>query len=94
MSKTTVFEKKTHSPNLDTIEMIEKTIEKNHDFKNITDLYHALPRGVQYGTFKTVLEYLERSNKIAYDKNDSIFWIFSPNKRVSSTLEKISVRLK
>ena len=94
MSKTTVFEKKTHSPNLDTIEMIEKTIEKNHDFKNITDLYHALPRGVQYGTFKTVLEYLERSNKIAYDKNDSIFWIFSPNKRGSSTLEKTSVRLK
>lgn len=94
MSKTTVFEKKIHSPNLDTIEMIEKTIEKNHDFKNITELYHALPRGVQYGTFKTVLEYLERSNKIAYDKNDSIFWIFSSNKHGSSALEKTSVRLK
>lgn len=94
MSKTTVFEKKTHSPNLDTIEMIEKIIEKNHDFKNITELYRALPRGVQYGTFKTVLEYLERSNKIAYDKNGSIFWIFSSNKRGSYALEKTSVRLK
>lgn len=94
MNKTTVFERKTHSPNLDTIEMIEETIEKNHDFKNITELYHTLPRGVQYATFKKVLDYLERSNKISYDKNGAVFWIFSKSKPGASSLEKHSVRLK
>ncbi len=94
MNESVILEKKTHSPNLDTIEMIEKTIEKNHDFKNITELYHALPRGVQYGTFKTVLDYLERSNKISYDKNGAVFWIFSRSKPGASLLEKGSVRLK
>ena len=94
MNESIVLEKKTHSPNLDTIEMIEQTIEKNHDFKNITELYNALPRGVQYPTFKRVLQYLEQSNKIAYDRKGSVFWIFERNPDVSSSLEKNSVRLK
>ncbi len=80
MSKTAALKKKSHSPNLDTIQMIEQTIEKNHGFRTVTELYGALPRGVQHATFKKVLTYLEESNKISYDKNGAVFWIFAKNK--------------
>ncbi len=93
MNENTILQKK-HSPNLDTIEMIEQTIEQNHDFRTVTELYNALPRGVQHATFKKVLDYLEGSNKIAYDKNGAVFWIFARNKQGLMHLEKNSIPLK
>ena len=95
MGKSTILaKKKIHSPNLDTIQMIEQTIESHHDFRTVTELYDALPRGVQHATFKKVLTYLEESNKIAYDKNGAIFWIFAKNKSGLVDLEKNSIPLK
>ena len=93
MNKSAILQK-THSPNLDTVEMIEQTIEQNHDFRTVTELYNALPRGVQHATFKRVLDYLEESNKIAYDKNGAVFWIFARNKQGLMHLEKNSIPLK
>ena len=93
MIKNAILQKK-HSPNLDTIEMIEQIIEQNHDFRTVTELYNALPRGVQHATFKRVLDYLEKSNKIAYDKNGAVFWIFARNKQGLMHLEKNSIPLK
>ena len=93
MSKNTSI-KKIHSPNLDTIQMIEQTIEEKHGFRTVTELYNALPRGVQHATFKKVLAYLEESNKIAYDKNGAVFWIFARNKPGLVDLEKNSSQLK
>ena len=93
MSKSTIA-KKTHSPNLDTIQMIEQTIEEKHDFRTITELYNTLPRGVQHATFKKVLTYLEESNKIAYDKNGAVFWIFVRDRPGLVGLEKNSIKLK
>lgn len=93
MNENAILQKK-HSPNLDTIEMIEQTIEQNHDFRTVTELYNALPRGVQHATFKRVLDYLEGSNKIAYDKNGAVFWIFARNKQGLMHLEKNSIPLK
>ena len=86
--------RKGHSPNLDTILMIEQTIESHHDFGTVTDLYNALPRGVQHATFKKALVYLEESNKIAYDKNGAVFWIFAKNEPGLVGLEKNSIPLK
>ncbi|MCE2506676.1 MAG: hypothetical protein J4F36_09490 [Nitrosopumilaceae archaeon] len=93
-SAAVAIKKRTHSPNLDTIQMIEQTIESNHDFRTATELYNALPRGVQHATFKKVLVYLEESNKIAYDKNGAVFWIFARNKPGLVDLQKNSVPLK
>ena len=94
MSGTAIFEKRTHSPNLETIQMIEETIEKNHDFRTVTDLYNAVPRGVQHATFKKVLVYLEDSNKIAYDKNGAVFWIFTRTTPELDVLEQNSTLLR
>ena len=76
------------------IQMIEQMIESNHSFRNVTDLYNAMPRVVQHTTFKKVLTYLEKSNKIAYDKNGAVFWISAKNKSGLVDLEKNSIPLK
>lgn len=94
MSTETIIQKRTHSPNLETIEMIERVISEKHDFRTRTALYDALPRGVQHATFKKVLGYLERSHKIAFDKNGAVFWIFADNKPGLIKLEQNSTRLK
>ena len=94
MSVETTVQKKTHSPNLDTIEMVEELISEKHDFHTTTDLYDALPRGMQHATFKKVLDYLEKSNKIAFDKDGAVFWIFANNKPGLIELEKNSTLLK
>lgn len=86
--------RKIHSPNLDSIEMIENIIEENHDFRTVTTLYNSLPRKMQHATFKRVLKYLEKSNKIAYDKNGAVFWIFERNEKDSDILEQQSTSLR
>jgi hypothetical protein len=75
-------------PRLDTLEMIEDTIRKERYFESRTRLWKALPRGVQYGTLGVALDYLERSNKIAQNKDDSIAWIFMEGERARKSLEE------
>lgn len=84
---------KGHSPNLETILMVEEVLSKNHEFPSKNKLRLALPKQLQYKTFNKILQYLEKSNKIAYDKDGSIFWIFAHGPKFER-LEKESVKLK
>jgi len=68
----------TRSPTLDTVLMIEKTIEKYSGEFNRTKLWNALPRKVMWQTFLTVLDYLENINKIGFDRNGTIGYIWNP----------------
>ncbi len=68
----------TRSPTLDTVLMIERTIENQSGEFNRTQLWKALPRKVMWQTFLTVLDYLENINKIAFDRNGTIGYIWSP----------------
>lgn len=75
-------------PRLDTLEMIEHTIRKEQYFESKTRLWKSLPRGVQYGTLGVALAYLERSNKIAQNRDGSIVWIFIESKKARKSLEE------
>ena len=66
-------------PRLDTVLMVEKEIYDSRGGRTITRIWRGLPRKVLWTTFTTILDYLEYSNKIAYDKGGKIGWIFSPN---------------
>jgi len=59
--------------------MIENTIEEYSGEFTKFQLWRKLPRAVMYQTYLTVLDYLEYSNKIAFDKEGKIGWIFSPH---------------
>ena len=66
------------SPTLDTVLMIEQTIEKYSGTYNKTQLWKQLPKKVMWQTYMTSLKYLESINKIAFDKNDHIAYIWNP----------------
>ncbi len=70
------------NPTLDTIRMVEQTLSKMSEYSSKNKLWRTLPRQVQYPTFKAILDYLEESNKIMYDKDGTIIWIFVDNPKL------------
>jgi len=62
-----------HEPKLDTILMVEKAIIDADEYPTRTELWRSLPRKMQYQTFKRILDYLEASGKIAFDKRKIIY---------------------
>ncbi len=68
-----------HQPRLDTIIMVEEGIKENSGELGKFQIWRKLPKSVMYQTFLRILDYLEYSNKIAYDKDGKVGWIFSPN---------------
>lgn len=66
------------SPTLDTVLMIERTIEEYSGEFNRTELWKKLPRKVMWQTYLFVLDYLQSINKIALDRNSTIAYIWSP----------------
>ncbi len=76
-----------HSPNLETVIMVEKAAKKHSGECGKYQLWKALPRSVMYQTFQTILDYLQESNKIVLDKEDKVVWIWDPE-GVSKLLRK------
>lgn len=79
MSKTALKTNNASNPTLETIKMVEQSLLKARNYSSKNSLWRSLPRQVQYPTFKAVLDYLEESNKIMYDKDGAIIWIFADN---------------
>lgn len=85
----------THSPKLDTMLMVEKQIAeqvKKAGYPTRTELWRSLPKGMEYQTFKQILEYLEASSKIVY-KDDRIVWVAADNPKLKRLFER-SVKLR
>jgi hypothetical protein len=65
-------------PKLDTVLMIEETIEKAKSDKTAREIWQSLPRKVMWQTFMTTLDYLEHSGKILVANDKSIVWVWDP----------------
>lgn len=83
--------KKERYPNLSTVLMVEDTLQKmDESVVTIAELKRKLPREVNHNTLKIILEYLEKSNKIAVTLR-GITWIRNANpdlrKAISTGLE-------
>jgi hypothetical protein len=65
------------SPTLDTVLMIEKTIEEYSGEFNKTQIWKNLPRKVMWQTYLIVIDYLQSINKIAIDGNGIIGYIWN-----------------
>ncbi len=76
-----------HYPRLDSILMVEKTIQRCKYYPTRMQLWKKLPKQMQYQTFKLILEYLERSNKIIFS-DGKIIWIFANNKKLNKLIEE------
>jgi hypothetical protein len=66
------------SPTLDTVLMIEKTIKKYSGEYNRTQIWKKLPKKVMWQTYLITLDYLESINKVAFDRNGIVGYIWSP----------------
>lgn len=66
------------SPTLQTVLMVEKFIEQTSGEYKKTELFKNLPKKVMWQTFQVIMEYLESINKIAYDKEGYVVYIWSP----------------
>ena len=67
------------SPTLDTVLMVEKTIDRHSGEFNRTELWKKLPKKVMWQTYLIILDYLQDINKIAIDKKGKIAYIWNPS---------------
>jgi len=75
-----------HSPTLNTVIMVEEVL-RNIDESVITiaELKRRLPKKVNHNKLKTILRYLEESNKIVVSI-DGITWIFNSNPNIRKAI--------
>ncbi|PIN93979.1 hypothetical protein COU61_00665 [Candidatus Pacearchaeota archaeon CG10_big_fil_rev_8_21_14_0_10_35_13] len=66
--------------------MVEKNIQDSEDYPTRMELWKSLPKQMQYQTFKLILDYLERSNKIMFQEN-KIIWIFPNNEKLNQLIQ-------
>ena len=67
-----------HSPTLESVIMVEKTIQKFSQECGRYQLWKRLPKKMMYQTFQVILKYLEDSGKIFIDKDGCILWTYDP----------------
>ena len=75
------------SPTLQTVFMVEKFIDENSGEYTKTQLFKNLPKKVMWQTFQVIMEYLENINKIVYDKEGYVVYIWNP--KLAEKLRKI-----
>ena len=76
MVETTIL----HSPTLESVFMVEETIQKYSQECGKYQLWKKLPKKMMYQTFQVILDYLEQSGKIIIDKEGCIIWTFNPSR--------------
>jgi len=77
-----------HWPTLNTVIMVENTLKKmNNSIITIAKLKRKLPRQVNHLTLMVILEYLEKSNKIAATLK-GITWIYNENQSLKKAISR------
>ena len=67
-----------HSPQLDTVLMVEEFIREHSGEYRKTTIWKNLPRKMMYQTFMVVFDHLLENNKIAVDSVGNVGWIWNP----------------
>jgi hypothetical protein len=77
-----------HWPTLNTVIMVEDTLRKmNESVISVAELKRKLPRQVNHNTLILILEYLERSGKIAASLK-GITWVYTDSKVLRELIKK------
>ena len=81
-----------HSPTLESVKMVEKTIKKYSQELGKYQLWKKLPKKMMYQTFQVILEYLEESGKIIIDQDGIVIWTYDPEGIKKITSQGIKIR--
>ncbi|MBI2003897.1 hypothetical protein HYS72_00330 [Candidatus Pacearchaeota archaeon] len=80
--------KPVHWPTLNTVIMVEDTLKNmNESVISVAELKRKLPRQVNHLTLMVILEYLERSGKIAAGLR-GISWVYTDSKVIRELIKK------
>ena len=60
------------------VKMVKKFIDNNSGEYNRTEIWKNLPKKLMWQTFLVILDYLESINKIAFDRDSKIAYIWNP----------------
>ncbi len=83
-----MLEKRKTMPTLNTVIMVENTIKNSPcSVIKISEIKRALPKQINHNTLKVILEYLEKSNKIAFTSK-GITWIHNDNPHLRVVINK------
>jgi len=82
-----------HYPRLDTVLMVEKFIRENSGAHKKKSLWKNLPKKMMYQTYCLVFDYLEKSGKIARDREGHVAWIWNPE-LVQKYLNRPNLRVR
>ena len=69
------------SPTLNTVLMVEETLNKAGEVLTIGKLKRMLPKQVMHQTLMAVIDYLEYSGKIVVN-DDKVLWAFKPQSKL------------
>ena len=67
-----------HSPTLDSVILVERTIQKYSQECGRYQIWKRLPKKMMYQTFQVILAYLQESGKILVDDDGIIIWTHDP----------------
>ena len=81
-----------HSPTLDSVLMVEKTIQQHSQECGKYQLWKKLPKKMMYQTFQVILNYLEQSGKMMIDKDGCVIWTYNPKRIKKLMSEDLVVR--
>jgi len=80
-----------HSPTLDTVLMVEHTLQDAKEVIKIAELKRRLPRKVMHQTLMRILDYLQASGKMLITTK-GVVWTYTP-KNMMQLLKKGGVEI-
>lgn len=90
MTKTIQIEQKEsikHSPNLNTVLMVEDVLREAKQVISIAELKRRLPKKVMHQTLMQILDYLQLSGKIVIGTK-GILWIYADRKELEAMIKR------
>lgn len=76
-----------HSPNLNTVLMVEETLKNEGEFMTVAEIKRRLPRKVMHQTLILILDYLQISGKILIGTK-GILWVFTERKELDELISR------
>lgn len=80
-------EKLGHSPNLNTVLMVEDILKEAGEILTLAELKRRLPRKVMHQTLLQILDYLQMSGKIIIGTK-GILWVFTERKELDKLIKR------
>jgi len=91
ISKSFIKEITTIKSEFDMVNTVENIIKNFDIYPTYQDIYKKVSRRISEPNFKNIINFLEKTNKILYDKDNTIIWIFADNKKSKKALKESTI---